>query len=72
MRQKHLFEAFLYEETSIRVCEEMGPNAIDYDRRHDQLMEDRDWRFAVHKEYRRRRRNAANDPLFKPVLRGVQ
>lgn len=71
MRQKHLFEAFLYEETSIRVCEEMGPNAIDFDRRHDALMEDRDWRFAVHKEFRRRRRNSANDAHFTPQFRSI-
>ena len=37
------FEDFLWNETSIRVSEEMGPNAIDYDRRHDELMDDEVW-----------------------------
>ena len=37
------FEDFLFEETSIRVAEEMGPNALDADRRHDQLMDDEMW-----------------------------
>ena len=37
------WEDFLWEETSIRVSEEMGPNAADYDRRHDELMDDEHW-----------------------------
>ena len=72
MKLRSLFEAFLYEETSIRVCEEMGPNAIDYDRRHDELMDDRGWRFSVHKEFRRRRRTSANDPQFNPPLKAIK
>lgn len=37
------FEDFLWNETDTRVAEEMGPNAIDADRRHDQLMDDDVW-----------------------------
>jgi hypothetical protein len=37
------FEAFLWEETSIRVSEEIGSNSPDWDRYHDKLMEDDVW-----------------------------
>ena len=37
------FEAFLWDETSIRVSEEIGPNSPDWDRYHDKLMEDDVW-----------------------------
>lgn len=41
------FEDFLWTETDIRVAEEMGPNAIDADRRHDELMDDGMWNAQV-------------------------
>lgn len=47
------FESFLYEETSIRVAEEVGPNAFDYDMLHDRYMDDDEWRarmWAVFKD----------------------
>lgn len=38
------FDSYLYEETSIRVAEEVGPNAIEYDMLHDRYMDDPEWR----------------------------
>lgn len=52
---KEIYEAFVYEETSIRVAELAGPNSHEYEQLHEQLMEDRQWRLQLAKELRRRR-----------------
>jgi hypothetical protein len=67
-----MFEAFLYDATSIRVAEEIGPNSFDYDTLHDRYMEDRDWRFKVAMEFRKRRKKAANDPQFIAPLKVIE
>lgn len=41
------FEDFLWAETDIRVAEEIGPNSVEYDRRHDELMDDEMWNSQV-------------------------
>ena len=64
--QRQLFEAFVHDETSVKVCELVGPNCIEYDRIHDDLCEDRAWRLTLAKEWRKRRRPAANDAAFNP------
>lgn len=62
--RRKAFEAFVYEETSMKVCELVGPNCIEYDRIHDGLCEDRGWRLVLAKEWLRRRRPAANDAVI--------
>jgi hypothetical protein len=37
------FTAFLYEETSIRVAEEIGPNSVEYAYRFEALFNDEHW-----------------------------
>lgn len=63
------FEDFLHEETSIRVSEEMGPNAYDYDRRHDELMDDEIWVGQVRAAWLwRQGKPAANDAVMEVAL----
>lgn len=52
---KEIYEAFVYEETSIRAAELAGPNSHEYEQLHEQLMEDRQWRVQLARELRRRR-----------------
>lgn len=42
------FEDYFYEETSTRVCEEVGPNSLDYDMLHDRYMDDESWHQQVY------------------------
>ena len=62
--QRELFEDFFQEETSTKACELVGPNAFEYDSLVEYLTEDRAWRFAVAKEWRRRLRPSANEPHY--------
>ena len=62
--QRELFEDFFREETSTRACELVGPNALAYESLVECLTEDRAWRFAVAKEWRRRLRPSANEPHY--------
>lgn len=63
------FEDFLFEESSIRASEEMGPNAIDYDRRCDELMDDEHWCSQVRAAWIwQQGQPAANDQSFEVAL----
>lgn len=62
--QRELFEDFFYEESRIRACEIAGPNSREYEHLMEYFAEDRAWRFAVAKEWRRRLRPSANEPHY--------
>lgn len=55
LKRKQEFEAFVYDETSIRAAELCSPNSHEYEQLHEQLMEDRQWRLELARELRRRR-----------------
>lgn len=42
------FGDYLYEETRIRVCEEVGPNSLDYDYLMDKYLDDEEWGLRVY------------------------
>lgn len=42
------FEDFLYNETTIRVAEEVGPNSLEWDELHERYLQDDTWRQAVY------------------------
>ena len=42
------FDDYLYEETRIRVCEEVGPNSLDYDHLMDKYLDDEEWGLRVY------------------------
>ena len=42
------FYDYLYEETRIRVCEEVGPNSLDYDYLMGKYLDDEEWGLRVY------------------------
>ena len=42
------FDDYLYAETRIRVCEEVGPNSPDYDYLMDKYLDDEEWGLRVY------------------------